>query len=137
MTTVDRVFTVLWGMGFGAATGLAVGPAIQLPSLGFALPLTLSVTAVAWVVSAVVLDRTSDRWDAGTLYLRLAVYFMVVFVLAVVGIQLLWLLFGSGGLLWLAVQLVVAAGAVAAGLWVTFYGGVERAATAIVEVIES
>jgi len=137
MTAIDRVFVVVWGMGFGAATGLAVGSAVQLPALELALPLTLAVTAVAWVVSAVVLARTSARWDAGTLYLRLAVYFMVVFVLSVVGIQSLWFLFGSGGLLWLAVQLVVAAGAVAAAMWVTFYGGIERATTEIVDAIES
>lgn len=133
MTSVARTYAAVWAFGFGAVTGMVAGTAIRFPGIAWNMPFTLATALVGWVVSYAVIRRTSDRWQAGTLYLRMALYFITVFVCATAAIQALWLVFGSATPLTVVAQTLATAGAVAAGLWLTFYGGIERVIDAIMD----
>ena len=124
---VDRLYAAVWAMGFGIATGFIAGSVVQFPEVSDSLRFTLASAAVSVGLLYYVLRETSERWRVETLVFRLGLYFLTVFSVSVVLIRVGTLAVGTEGLVAFVLQVLLLAGGVAAGLWLTFYGGIERA----------
>lgn len=124
---IDRLYAAVWALSFGVATGFIAGSVVQFGQTGGSFQFTLASAALSVGLLYYVLRETSDRWRAETLVFRLGLYFLTVFTVSVSLIRLGTLAVGSDGLLAVVVQLLLLVAGVAAGLWLTFYGGVEWA----------
>lgn len=124
---VDRLFAGVWATGFGTATGFIAGSVIQFSQIRHSLLFTIVSGLVSIGVLYYVLRATSDRWNTETLVFRLGLYFLTVFVASIVLTSLGALALGRTGILAFGLQVVLMAAAVALGIYVTFYGGVEWA----------
>lgn len=134
--TPNRGRVAIWAVSLGILTSFTIGSTITVPAAEHEVVVTVLAFAVSSLLLYPLIVRKWDRWSREQPLVRIVVYFLPLFVGAVVLDAFVSLLVGWRGLLTTSLDAVVAILAFGLALWISFYGGADLVREYVVSTLD-